>query len=55
MNKDFEKNAEKVRARAQETLDQLSKGEKTLNQIRQEFDLGPINDAGADKKFITKE
>ena len=38
--------------KVQEAQNQLLKGDKTLNQIREEFGLEPIDDEIADKHIV---
>ena len=40
--------------KAQDALNQLSQGVKTINQVREELGLNPINDVEF-KQLITKE
>lgn len=40
---------------AQQDYDLLSQGKKSINQIRAEYGLNPIEDKSSDKLFITKE
>lgn len=45
----------KITDKAQDALNRLSKGESTINKIRSEFGLKPLEDESADELFIAKE